>query len=333
MPSSIGYEPKHSLEEEKPSFPDNSDVDLGDPKGPPINQGTVSPGGPAASSALVPSVTSIVVPSSKRGRVDLPAEDPARMTAKSPPKEELKLAVANLEDKIQSVELSAEEYTARQKEELLHKAKIALDDQSSRFERTAKEFEQASKDKSELEVSLARAELIGEATKSLGTKDSQIHKEASQVVHLRTSLMKAESQAASDKAAMQSVKSEARAALTDQKAVLISESQNAIQTNADASSNIIRDLRKRLSESEGYVARVKSEGSIVESHLNSSREELKLSEQMINQQTMLQNESNHQLHVLNHSLQKSEENNNCSRRNSSRFSKSASKPDFITLAR
>ena len=86
MPISIGYEPKHSLEE-KPSFPDNSDVDLGDPKGPP--QGTVSPGGPAASSALVPNATSIVVPSSKRGRVDLPSEDPAKMTGKSPPKEEL----------------------------------------------------------------------------------------------------------------------------------------------------------------------------------------------------------------------------------------------------
>ena len=196
MPTSIGYEPKQTLEE-KPSFPDNSDVDLGDPKGPP--QETVSPGEPAASSALVPIVTSIVVPSSKRGRVDPPSEDPAKMTGKSPPKEALKLAVANLEDKIQSVALSAEEFSARQKDELLLKAKTALDEQSSRFERTAEDSEQASKGQTELELAQAGAKLIGEASQSIGIKDSQVHQEASQVVSLRTSLRQAESQA-SDRA-------------------------------------------------------------------------------------------------------------------------------------
>ena len=87
MSTSIGYEPKQKSLEEKPSFPDNSDDDLGGPKGPP--QAAIPPGEPAASSALVPSVTSIVVPSSKRGRVNLPTEDPSKMTGKSPPKEKL----------------------------------------------------------------------------------------------------------------------------------------------------------------------------------------------------------------------------------------------------
>ena len=215
MSISIGYEPKQKSLEGKPSFPDNSDDDLGGPKGEP--KALVPPGEPAASSALVPSVTSIVIPASKRGRIDLPHEDPSKMTAKSPPKEELKLAVANLEDKIQNVELTAEEYNAQQKDEFLQRAKNALDEQSSSFQRTAKEFEQASKDETELKIAQARAKVIGEATKSIGIKDSQVHQEASQVVLLRTSLVKAENQAASDRAAFQAVETEARAALTDQK--------------------------------------------------------------------------------------------------------------------
>ena len=79
--------PKLEMLENQQSFPDNSDDDLSDPKG--LPQALVPLGAPATSSALVPSVTSMV-PSSKRGRVDDPTEDPTKMMRKSPPRKNIR---------------------------------------------------------------------------------------------------------------------------------------------------------------------------------------------------------------------------------------------------
>ena len=110
------------------------------------------------------------------------------------------------------------------------KAKHLLADQKAQFERTTEHYEEVARDEVSAQVAHNKAELIQEAVSVIGDKDKKIAETISQLADLRSHLDHANSWAQAELRKASTDKSDASAALTEQKDKIVQEAQEVTST-------------------------------------------------------------------------------------------------------
>ena len=113
------------------------------------------------------------------------------------------------------------------------------------------------------QVACNKAELVSEAMSVIGEKDKKSAETTSQMADLRSYLDQANTLAESEIKNVSQVKSEARDALTEQKANIIQEAEEVIYNTNQNAESTIANPRARLATAEGDLVKVNTEKTIM----------------------------------------------------------------------
>ena len=199
----------------------------------------------------------------------------SQLAAETPVNASLRREAAQMTDQLVFTELEAESFAKDVQVDAMEKARALLADQRANFERTANQFEEHARDVCENEVAQRKAELTSGTVPAPQQKDDLLNNEASSFADLRHRLSHAQKMANEEAEQKTQVIGEARNALNERHTTIVKQAETTIQEQSDKSSNIIRELRARLTSAKEKLLQSNSQRHSAGRNLQQLQEENK----------------------------------------------------------